>query len=90
MRFKLRTPFFDYARDQVKGGIWYRPTWWDAVSNVPPVHFQPRIKKREVPAITFLEDSLVRCVCARLAVPLHAGALLAHPVTSTAKTPTPM
>ena len=62
MRFKLKTPFFDFARDQVKGGVWYRPTWWDAVSNVPPVHFQPRIKKREVPAITFLEDRLVRCV----------------------------
>lgn len=62
MRFKLKTPFFEYARDQVKGGIWYRPTWWDAVSSVPPAHFQPRIRKRDVPAITFLEDRLVRCV----------------------------
>ncbi len=65
MRFKLKTPFFDYARDQIKGGVWYRPTWWDAVANVPPVHFQPRIKKKEVPSITFLEDRLVRRFQAR-------------------------
>ena len=76
MRFKLKTPFFDYARDQVKGGIWYRPTWWDAVSNVPPAHFQPRIKKREVPSISFLEDRLVRCVFWGRGA--HLGAPCAH------------
>ena len=60
MRFKLKTPFMEYARDQVKGGLWYRPTWWDAVGNVPPIHFQPRIKKRDVQNISFLEDKLAK------------------------------
>ncbi len=32
----------------------------DAVTRVPPVHFQPRLKRRDVPQITFLEDRLLR------------------------------
>ncbi len=88
MRFRLKTDFLTYARDQIRGGLWYKvraprrplacivqkfnastsyffvlqPAWWDAVSKVPPVHFQPRIQKREVPTIRFVEDSLMRCV----------------------------
>jgi len=62
MRFKLKSPFLEYARDQIKGGLWYRPSWYDAISNVPPLHFQPRIKKRDVPTITFLEDRLTKSV----------------------------
>lgn len=62
MRFRLKASFLDHAHNQIRGGIWYKPSWWDAVSRVPPVHFQPRINKQEVPRIHFLEDRLMRCV----------------------------
>lgn len=60
MRFRLKTHFMDYAREQIRGGVWYKPAWWDAVSRVPPVHFQPRIPKASVPKLTFMEDGLLR------------------------------
>ena len=62
MRFRLRTPFLAFARDQIRGGLWFQPSWWGAISKVPPTHFQARIKMREVPTIRFFEDRLMRCV----------------------------
>lgn len=60
MRFRLRTDFLTYARDQIRGGLWYKPSWWEAVQRVPPTGFVPRIKKRDVPTVRFLEDRLIR------------------------------
>ncbi len=60
MRFRLRTDSLSFINNQVKGGIWYKPPWWDAVSRVPPVHFQPRVRKAVVPNITYMEDSLLK------------------------------
>ena len=82
MRFRLRTPFLTFARDQVRGGLWFRPAWLDAVAKVPPAHFQPRLKMRNVPKITFLEDKLLRCVRTPPAAPrAPRGALaLSHPL----------
>lgn len=39
-----------------------QPAWWDAISNVPPMHHQPRVRKNEIPAITFAEDRLIKYV----------------------------
>jgi hypothetical protein len=39
-----------------------QPSWWEAVRKVPPTAFVPRIKKKTIPRITFLEDKLIRCV----------------------------
>jgi len=50
----------DFVREQVRGGVWYKPPWWDAVSRVPPSHFQPRVIKASVPNIHYMEDSLLR------------------------------
>jgi hypothetical protein len=69
MRFRPRTDFLTFARDQIRGGIWYKPAWWEAVTKVPPAAFVPRVKKRDIPRITFVEDRLIRCVrrrCVRL------------------------
>ena len=90
MRFRLKTDFLTYARDQIRGGIWYKvrrvratarhevrrgtpallspaisrpqpqPAWWDAVRKVPPTAFVPRVKKADIPRITFVEDRLIR------------------------------
>ena len=38
MRFKLRSSFVDRARDQVRGALWYKPAWFDAMHAVPPMH----------------------------------------------------
>lgn len=60
MRFRLRTDFLTFARDQIRGGLWYKPGWWEAVQRVPPTGFVPRIKKAEIPRIRFIEDRLIR------------------------------
>lgn len=60
MRFKLKTPFLTQARDAIKGGIWYKPSWWDAVRRVPPLGLLPRRKKKEIPVLRFVEDRLIR------------------------------
>lgn len=60
VRFRLKTEFLTYAHNQIRGGLWYRPTWWTAVSAVPPAAVVPRVKKRDVPRIRFLEDRLMR------------------------------
>lgn len=60
MRFRLKTDFLSFAREQIRGGLWYRPAWYDAVTRAPPVHFQPRIKRRDLQNITFVEDRLLR------------------------------
>lgn len=39
-----------------------QPTWWDAVTKVPPTGFTPRIKKRDIPHVRFIEDRLIRYV----------------------------
>jgi len=85
-RFRLKTDYLTFARDQVRrrarvrelphraveaavparacaqirGGLWYKPAWWDAVQKAPPT-FQPRVKKRDIPHIAFVEDRLLRC-----------------------------
>jgi hypothetical protein len=38
MRFKLKSHFVDRARDQVRGALWYKPAWFDAMHAVPPMH----------------------------------------------------
>lgn len=40
-----------------------QPTWWDAVRYVPPLGTLARIKKKNIPRLTFIEDRLIRCVC---------------------------
>ena len=93
MRFRLRTDFLTFARDQIRGGIWYKPGWWDAVRKVPPTAWVPRVKKAEIPRITFLEDRLVRCVRARasgLGVPLvRRGRADMTPPSPTTRPPRP-
>lgn len=60
MRFRLKTDFLTYARDQIRGGLWYKPAWWDAVHRVPPTAFVPRVKKASIPRVRFTEDKLMR------------------------------
>ena len=60
MRFRLKSDFLTFARDQIRGGIWYKPAWWEAVRKVPPTAFFPRTKKNEIPTLRFLEDKLVK------------------------------
>jgi hypothetical protein len=106
MRFRLKTEFLTFARDQIRGGLWYKvrrsagggllasamrchpatfadnyhcprpnppprsllqPTWWDAVTKVPPSGFVPRVKKADIPHVRFVEDRLIRCVRGRAA-----------------------
>lgn len=62
MRFRLKTEFLTYAHDQIRGGLWYKPTWWEAVQKVPPTAVMPRIKKKDIPRIRFVEDKLMRRV----------------------------
>lgn len=59
MRFRLKTEFLTYAHDQIRGGLWYKPTWWEAVQKVPPTAVMPRIKKKDIPRIRFVEDKLM-------------------------------
>lgn len=65
MRFKLKTEFLSFARDQIRGGIWYKPAWWEAVTKVPPPSTPGRVRKDEIPRIRFVEDRLVREFTAR-------------------------
>lgn len=59
MRFRLKTDFLTYARDQVRGGLWYKPSWWEAVQKVPPPTAPGRLRKADIPRIRFAEDRLV-------------------------------
>ena len=65
VRFRPKTDFVSFAREQIRGGLWYRPGWWEAVSRVPPAHFTPRIPKKEIPIISLAEDSLLKKFNAR-------------------------
>jgi hypothetical protein len=40
----------------------FQPAWWDAVCKVPPLGTLPRIKKKSIRRITFIEDRLIRYV----------------------------
>jgi len=64
MRFRLKTSFLTYAHDQIRGGLWYKPTWWEAVQKVPPTAVLPRLKKKFIPRLRFIEDKLMRLVSA--------------------------
>ncbi len=49
------------AVDEVPVVCWpSQPSWWDAIRYVPPLGTLPRIKKKEVPKLHFLEDRLIR------------------------------
>jgi hypothetical protein len=65
MRFRLKTEFITFAHDQIRGGLWYKPTWWEAVQKVPPTAVMPRLKKKYIPRIRFVEDRLMREFTAR-------------------------
>jgi len=65
MRFRLKTSFLTYAHDQIRGGLWYKPTWWEAVQKVPPTAVLPRLKKKFIPRLRFIEDKLMREFTAR-------------------------
>ncbi len=64
MRFRLKTEFLTYAHSQIRGGLWYKPTWWEAVQRVPPCAVLPRPRKSTIPRLRFVEDALMRCVAA--------------------------
>eukprot|EP01138_Halocafeteria_seosinensis_P004074 gb/GECG01004166.1/.p1 GENE.gb/GECG01004166.1/~~gb/GECG01004166.1/.p1 ORF type:complete len:206 (+),score=23.69 gb/GECG01004166.1/:1-618(+) len=59
-RIYRRLPFMAEAKEQVRGGLWYKPSWYDAMRKVPPLPVEPAIKKREVPRMVFVEDRLIR------------------------------
>ena len=65
VRFRPKTDFVSFAREQIRGGLWYRPGWWEAISKVPPAHFTPRIPKKEIPIISLEEDKLLKKFNAR-------------------------
>ena len=37
MRFRLKTDFVSFAREQIRGGLWFKPAWWEAVARAPPL-----------------------------------------------------
>ena len=65
MRFRLKTEFLTYAHGQIRGGLWYKPTWWEAVQRVPPCAVLPRPRKASIPRLRFVEDALMRDFAAR-------------------------
>jgi hypothetical protein len=65
MRFRPKTDFLTFARDQIRGGIWYKPAWWEAVRKVPPAAFVPQTKKADIPQLRFIEDRLIEYVSTR-------------------------
>ena len=80
MRFRLKTEFLTYAHSQIRGGLWYKPTWWEAVQRVPPCAVLPRPRKSTIPRLRFVEDALMRCVAAG-ASSGGGGARAAHPAS---------
>ena len=65
-RLRRRLPMLEEWREQIRGGLWYKPAWWDAVRQVPPLPMPANAKKSDIPTIKFVEERLIRCA----AVPL--------------------
>ncbi|CAE7659615.1 unnamed protein product, partial [Symbiodinium sp. KB8] len=61
-RLRRRLRLLDEWKEQIRGGLWYKPAWWDAVRNVPPLPAPARVKKSDVPTIRFVEEQLIKCV----------------------------
>ena len=61
-RLRRRLRLLDEWREQIRGGLWYKPAWWDSVRNVPPLPAPARVKKSDVPTIRFVEEKLIQCV----------------------------
>lgn len=63
-RLRAASAAWEVARQRVcrRPRVCAQPAWWDAMCKVPPMGLLPRIKKKEVVKLRFLEDRLVRCV----------------------------